>query len=238
MKESFHAAILKICADTENGSSVLLHNYLDTLKEFSPSTEDLKWSAEEIRKISREMIILHHIADWAQSLSGKDIRKSIVKYEKKWSRLADVHFINLLRHQQKRNIRVLIHSASGSVFKLLIKMREEGMVVKVYQTESEPEGEGIIQFNSLKEEGFGVELVYESSIPRYLEQADYVLLGMDSYDDYFFVNKKGSLEICDQAKIYNTPVFLLYDSRKYISKCYVERSAFEVVPFTPIVTMI
>lgn len=89
--------------------------------------------------------------------------------------------------------RVLVHSYSTSVNKIILKAFEQGKVKEVIATESRPGSEGFLTAEYLDSRGIPVTLIVDSAVNYVMDRVDVVLLGSEAITaNGALVNKVGS----------------------------------------------
>ena len=111
---------------------------------------------------------------------------------------------------------IVCHSQSATVLNILKYLKEEKEDFKVIQTVSYPACEGELMARKLAEAGIEVELIADSGMASAIRDADAALIGADSINQEFLINKQGTLGLCLAARAYGKPVYALADSEKVI----------------------
>ena len=128
------------------------------------------------------------------------------------SRLAE----KLIRQYDLHNKSVLLLSNSSTITGVLKKLFYEGIQFSIFQCESRPVQEGIIQARQLAESGIQVRIIADMAASVVINKVDLLILGADSYNKDWFVNKIGSFPLALLCRQYNKPVYILADSRKQV----------------------
>ncbi len=112
--------------------------------------------------------------------------------------------------------RVLVHSYSTSVLKILKKAADRNRVKEVYATESRPGGEGILMAKKISELGIQVNLIVDSAANYFMDKIDLVLLGAEAITaNGALVNKVGSSLISLAAYHKRTRVLVAAGTYKF-----------------------
>ena len=215
------------------GSSELLHAILDFYRNASGiGAADLKWSVTALGEIDHSMVIVHHFLQCLTGVTPKQLPGTITQYESQWANSEYKVAEAFLQQFPIAGHNIITHSKSGTIMSLLGVAHLNGAKFEVIQTESDPGGEGVIQFNQLEELDIKTTLVQDEQIDVVVPQADMCVLGMDQYEEGTFINKVGSLHLSRVAVESGVPVYVLGDSRKKVDRLYLGSELFEVISFT------
>ncbi|WP_166263479.1 hypothetical protein [Marinobacter caseinilyticus] len=239
--DTFEEAIDAIVNDRQHGSSILADRICAEFKRLrgnKQSLQKLSWAFARLRTIDRSMVVVYHLLDALEPYIGDHFFTWLEAYEARWLGLDEVIAKRLIRRKDWRNKRILTHSHSGVVIRVVAWVAHRMPGLEIWQTRSEPEGEGALQFQALRDAGIATRLVEDADLPRVASKLDAAWLGMDQYNDRHFVNKRGSRGIVATMTALGKPVFVLGDSRKRLPKLRYSGDVFEEVRFTEGVTLI
>lgn len=124
-------------------------------------------------------------------------------------------FINIRDHLQGKKV-LVCHSQSATVHSILKYLRQERDDFRVIQSVSYPASEGEMMARKLVQESIEVELIADSGLAGAIRDGDAVLIGADSINQKFLLNKQGTLGLCLAAKVYNKPVYAVADAEKIV----------------------
>jgi hypothetical protein len=214
----FKAKILSIIKDQSHGSSRLHDDIIDAFLFFKYSETEMNWALAGLLKIDNSFILPHYLLKNLQNVNRVvDLREFLIGYQKKWSSFPDLLFSRWVELQDLSNKTILTHSHSGVVIDLLVKARENSSFT-VIQTESLPGGEGEMAAKELTKNNIDTRLIKDTAIQNELKNIDLVLLGMDQFNEEYFVNKIGSEKLVTICKQLDIPVFVPMDPRKRVEQ--------------------
>ncbi|WP_404364184.1 hypothetical protein [Marinobacter sp.] len=231
---SFEEKIKQIAGDRQHGSSVLVDHIcqeLAALEQDSDYEKRLKWAFRELRKIDDSMAVVHHLLDSLEPCIGPDFPDELKAYESRWNNIHRDIARRLLEKQDFTGQTVLMHSHSGMLIGIAAEVSAKVEGLNVWQTRSEPGGEGESQYQELRSRGINAQLIEDDRLPDIVSRLDAAWLGVDQFSDEFFVNKVGSRRIVELMQSVEKPVFVLGDSRKKVSELDFSEEIFEKVPF-------
>ncbi|CAJ0575387.1 unnamed protein product, partial [Mesorhabditis spiculigera] len=117
---------------------------------------------------------------------------------------------------------VLVHSYSKVVLRVLAtaKMSNSiGSKFRVFVTESRPDFSGRRMYEELVRHGFDATLILDVSVGSLMSSVDVVLIGAEGVlETGGIINKMGTLNITDSAKVMNKPVYVVAESIKFVKK--------------------
>lgn len=216
-----------ILGDQLSGSVVLLNKLIDSLKDWSDKSEELRSTDPQeflemtthLQNQLSDFTVMSHFLNEvnAKIREGEDLMdlsQWCQHYQYEWSDVADRMAQNFLETIEMDKGTVLLHSNSGTIHSIFNQLKDKELEIDIIQTESRPNNEGVIQAETLSSLGYNVKLIPDAASHQIMEEVDMVLLGADSiYQDYF-VNKLGSYPIVSAAREYQIPVYVIADSRK------------------------
>lgn len=124
-------------------------------------------------------------------------------------------YLNIREYLQNYRVFVL-HSQSATVLNVVKNLSKEKTDLKIVQTVSYPACEGELMARKLVQAGIEVELIADSGLATAVKDADAVLIGADSINRKFLINKQGTLGLSVAAKHFGKPVYALAGSEKII----------------------
>jgi len=231
----FEQEIIDIVADRESGSSQLvarIQGALHYLESSPPDRRQLQWAFRKLRHIDHSMAVVHHLLNSLEPTIGPAFFESLRDYERRWADLPRRVAARLIEIRNWDNSHVLVHSRSGMLREAIGRVTEQYRRVTIWQTRSEPGGEGQVQYRELLEQGVAVHLVEDHQVAGLAASMDAAWLGVDQYNDKAFVNKRGSQHIVDAMSRVGSTTFVLGDPRKRVDTLNFSSILFEAVPFT------
>ena len=121
----------------------------------------------------------------------------------------------LSREDEARPLRLVTHSASGSV-QAVIRALAASDRVEVECSEGRPVLEGRDTATALADAGVTVRFWTDGALLSALDGADAVLLGADAVTPSWFINKTGSSGLAAAASLRGVPVFVLASRDKFV----------------------
>lgn len=238
---SFEEKIKQIAGDKQHGSSVLVDHIcqeLGALEQGSDYERRLKWAFRELRKIDDSMVVVHHLLDSLEPCIGPGFPEELKAYESRWKNIHRDIARRLLEKQDFTGQTVLMHSHSGMLIGIAAEVAAQVEHLHVWQTRSEPGREGESQYQELRSRGINAQLIEDDRLSDIISRLDAAWLGVDQFNDEFFVNKVGSRRIVELMQSVEKPVFVLGDSRKKVHQLEFSEEVFEKTPFGDNVFMI
>ena len=120
----------------------------------------------------------------------------------------------------KNNATIITHSYSSTVLDTFLYAKRCGKKFSVICTESRPIKEGINLARKLGRNKIKVKLLVDSAVFSLIQYADLILIGGDAVTDTGLINKIGTKAIAITAKHYNTPIYTLCSTIKFLPKNY------------------
>lgn len=152
-------------------------------------------SREHLRKLMEALLSYMHIA-----------------HEKVCSIAAESIMGNLMTISYSSVIECVLHKARDQVN-------------TIYVLESRPGGEGVLFAKSLRDKGFNVKLVFDSTLHYYMSKIDMVIVGADSVGrDACIINKVGTSLLALYAHEYGIEFYPIFESYKI----HPEKSCYEI----------
>lgn len=125
----------------------------------------------------------------------------------------------------------LLHSNSQTVVSAFRGLNSSTSKIKIYQTESVPGKEGLVQAELLKQIGFPVTLVEDDPSISILEQVDWLVSGADVVLSTEFINKVGTRLLASKMLALRKSFIVMADHRKFNStKPKLISPQFELIP--------
>jgi len=219
--------IEKVLNDRQSGSILVLNKLISRLESFSKRNfnskkkQELALYLDSLRTGFNDFpVVLHFLISQVQFLNNnkiQDLSKFLYQYKKRWRNTG----IQIAKKTKKLidlfGKTILLHSFSGTIMSIFESYPELAQSIRIIQTESRPNLEGRKQAAVLAKLGFKVLLIPDLGIGRHLKEVNLILLGADRICPEFFVNKNGTLVLSILAKENQIPLYVLTDSRKFIS---------------------
>lgn len=222
----------KLYNDNASGSVEILNKTIallcEELNKNRPSElNELRVKLNNIQTKHPHFLALRHfIKSFNNELEKLYIKKDniaeqlisfIENYKLKWDSVAEDIGKEILEKLDLDNKKILLHSNSMTVTEVMRYLKDKVRNLGIFQTASAPVNEGRIQAEKLAGVGYKVNYITEASVGKFMDQIDYVFLGADAIFPDKFLNKTGSLQMALTAKYYHKDVFVISDSRKYLS---------------------
>lgn len=237
----FEQQIIDIVADRESGSTQLvdrIQKAFHGLEDNHLDERQLRWAFGKLRHIDRSMVVVHHLLDTLELAIGPEFFGSLRAYERRWADLPRRVAVRLIERRNWHDRHVLVHSRSGMLLEAIRRVAEHCGGLNVWQTRSEPGGEGVAQYRELQGVGVTVQLVEDTQVEALTASMDAAWLGVDQYNEEVFVNKIGSKRLAEAMSHAGKTTFVLGDPRKRVGTPSFSTALFEAVPFTPEIDLI
>ncbi|WP_027330653.1 hypothetical protein [Marinimicrobium agarilyticum] len=231
----FEQEIASIVADRESGSSQLvarIQRALFGLESSQPDRQQLQWAFQQLRHVDQSMVVVHHLLEELEPSIGSGFFEALRDYERHWSDLPRRVAARLIEARNWDDSHVLVHSHSGMLLEAIRRVTERYRGLTIWQTRSDPGGEGLTQYRELQDQGVMVHMVEDSQVPELAASMSAAWLGVDQYNDRAFVNKLGSKRIAEEMSRAGNTTFVLGDPRKRVDTLDFSSTLFEAVPFT------
>lgn len=230
---NFEHRIQDIVRDREHGSSTLVNRIVQALRGESsprPDARQVRWALDELRRIDPSMVVVHHLLDTLGSDPGDDLTGRIDRYQRQWSDVDQRIAGHLLAHRDWAGARILTHSHSGMLLSIIRQAHRLYPSIRIFQTRSEPGGEGVLQHRALQKEGVACELLTDEEAAATAPSLDAGWFGVDQYSGEHFVNKLGTGVLTRALLSAHKPVYVLGDTRKRVEHPEYSETLFEAVP--------
>jgi len=122
----------------------------------------------------------------------------------------------------KTEMNIFTHCHSSTVISILIKAKKQGKKFTVFNTETRPLFQGRKTAKELAKAGIKVVHVSDSDTEFSLEKCDLFLFGADAYTGKGVINKIGTSQFCEIAKIKKIPCYSAGSLLKYQNKIALE----------------
>lgn len=233
----FHKKILDVVHDREHGSSELLSMVLSAIDEYGHKLTpiDVKWMLDQLEEMDKSMVVIQHFVNQCRLLEDRDFLEIFEHYRSEWHGVQEVLTNQFNEFFYLSGKSILTHSRSSSVFNVL---KSSNRIAQIYQTESHPGGEGVLQADQLSKVGAKVTMIKDDEVDNILSQVDLCLFGCDQFSQDGFVNKVGTKEIASVASNYNIPIVVLSDTRKETGQLSNIGVLFEKIPLTSNITLL
>lgn len=230
--KNFIKNINLILENNQLGSLGLINELIETCENFYETNQknDIQIinnivvdQMEKIAKSNVQMIAFYKLIHEIINTIHKDFSTSanILEYFSKYKHESNLYLEalsnNISAIVDAKTTRFLLHSSSSSIQHFFSKIANEGISVEIYQTISHPSKEGINQAKILANFGHKIKLIEDSAVGKFIDKIDFVLLGADAVLNELFINKIGTSCLCQASYKSKLPVFVVADTRKYIS---------------------
>jgi|GEM_PF-1013479 len=232
---TFKQQITDIVADRESGSSQLVARIQDAfhgIENNAPDIEQLRWAFRQLRQIDRSMAVVHHLLNTLEPALGPTFFRSLNDYQQHWADLPRRVAAQLIQARNWRDSNILVHSRSGMLQETVTRINAHYGGLIIWQTRSEPGGEGVAQHQDLQRLNVAAHLVEDDQVAQLAASMDAAWLGVDQYNDDRFVNKVGSKQITNAMGRAGKTTFVLGDPRKRVDALNFSTTLFETVPFS------
>lgn len=218
----FRSEINQIKKNRVDGSLQILNTTIDVIVNYLStdvfSEITLINQLDDLSKTFPDFAILNHFVSGINKAGNtkKELLDFISDYKSKWANVdQDIsnHFLNRIKVD---DLAILLHSNSRTIHALFEEIARRNLSVNVFQTESLPGGEGILQADYLRKLGFKVFMIKDDDVINQIRKLDMFLIGADRIEPENVINKVGSLTIALLFTEKGKPVYVLADSRKII----------------------
>ncbi|MGM0569247.1 hypothetical protein [Marinobacter sp.] len=230
---TFENRIHEIINDREHGSSTLVKMIVAALRGnhgLQPDRQQVAWALQTLRQVDESMVVVHHLLDELEARGEQSLHAALERYERRWRNIDRQLAGHLLRFRQWDDGRVLTHSHSGMLLAVIRRLHERSPSLEVWQTRSEPGGEGRLQHRALQKAGIRCHLVADKQALALAPDMDGALFGVDQYNDQAMVNKRGTGALTDAMLSAGKPVFVIGDTRKRVDRLTWSSDLFECIP--------
>lgn len=201
----------------KSAANAITQKYFDLLKQ-KKENDLIKYIniLEETR--STEPCMRNTLHFFYESVKKKPAKKVLNEIETHFKN-SDKNIEKYTAEKIRNNSIIYTHCHSGSVVRSIISARNSGKKITVHNTETRPLFQGRITAVDLAKKGIKVVHFVDSGMRLAIKDADIILLGADAVTTEGFVyNKIGSEIVCEQAKVYDVPVYICTNSWKFDPK--------------------
>jgi len=223
---SFKQKCDAILRDHSSGSTEILYKTIDALQAGlnDMSETGMKYILQHLNRLFFKhtgFAVLYHFINAfflqvEKGVSKETLLKFTTDYLNQWKGAATQINSHFTKQIKVRSTCILVHSNSFSIHQLVQGFKQKGIAARFIQTMSEPGGEGKLQASKIKNSGFGVELIQDTDLGNFINEADMAILGADVVTKNDFINKTGTHDICKMMNSISKPVYVICDSRKII----------------------
>ncbi len=115
------------------------------------------------------------------------------------------------------NYRVLIsHSHSSTVLAVLTELAQKKQDLRVIQSISSPNNEGLVMARMMADAGIDVDLIADTGLIEAVSKADAVVIGADVVGLDGVVNKSGTHGLALAAQRFGKPAYVVFDTNKLL----------------------
>jgi len=235
--DSFKAEMNSIRQNRKDGSLQILNDTIAVIMKYlaSPgfSETELVNQVTDLSKTFFDFAVLQHFISGInqEGNTKKDFLDYLSNYKLKWhdvDRSISNHFLSRI---EVNDSTILLHSNSRTIRTLFEEIARRNLSVNVFQTESLPGGEGVLQAEFIRKPGITVLGIKDDDVIDHLSNLDMFLIGADRIEQENVINKVGSLAITKAFYKAGKPVYVLADSRKISEdEIPVKSGLFEKVP--------
>ncbi|MEM0272038.1 MAG: hypothetical protein QW514_05810 [Thermoprotei archaeon] len=179
----------KILADRRSGSTTLAKRLLNTLIESKPKPEEAREAIQIMASASRDMLILHNVAEVCSKLIQHGLQPSDAAEK-------ILNNINTsIEHATNEGVKKLGDYSSFLTLSNSDQLLQLFMAIEpkvIYILESRPGGEGTILASKLKAYAKPVKVAPDLSSHILITRVECVVVGTDGVYDRGFVNKLGT----------------------------------------------
>ncbi len=228
--------------DHQSGSSRILEQVIWACEKLIESNPDksslgleLLHELENIQYHHPDLVIIRHFSNELEKKNKvKDtgngsLLQWIEDYKSEWRHVNSRIARNFLEIIDLPEFRVLLHSHSGTLIEFGRELIKKDLPIKIYQTLSEPGGEGLVQAAELKNLGIDPIVINDDEIEKVIDDVNLVLFGADQISKNAWINKVGTLNISSHANKHGVQVWVLCDSRKIVNRVEKSREIFEEI---------
>ncbi len=215
-------------ADNLSGARELVFKAMDILKSKLKLIQDPNRNIKEvIFDLAKEIInsrpsmaplinTIGFVLKNSKNLTKRSITENLIQFEKTQidrNKSLEDNFFKFLSSNLKTHCSLMLISYSSTIINLLKKFNNFN--IELYILESRPLLEGRKTAEILSQY-FKTHLIIDAAIGKFIEQVDFVLIGVDSIlKDGSIVNKIGTFPLAVLANTRNKKVYAVCDSFKY-----------------------
>ena len=217
--------IFTIGCDRISGSLEILDEIIGVFEKYARESQQDTITNSDWEKIIRKageifksFPVVRHFVECIGQTDGTDrvlLLEVIESYRSDWDRVDQNIADRAASILDVKSKTLLVHSHSRTLKTFFEFLAESQIYVPVFQTESRPLMEGRIQARILDRLGHRVTLITDAQAASAFRGADLVLSGADAVYKDGFVNKVGTMNLAILAHHFSTPLYVLFDSRKF-----------------------
>jgi translation initiation factor 2B subunit (eIF-2B alpha/beta/delta family) len=222
----------RILNDTTNGSTDIFIKFLEFIRKYPPSMDELLVYIDDLKKQYYEMLVIRNGADklWNHYRKFKNVQESARILQNEITSYNFQILKNLRNYVDRFHNKVCLTISNSLTLQFALQDLD---FKEIYIMRSEPGGEGLYLFDKIEnsllvEDERAVSLIRSGVV-------DIILMGCDAFiPENMFINKVGSAKICNAATEIGIPVYILTNSLKETEKLpEIKSQLFEEIPITP-----
>ncbi len=226
--EDIKTQIASLKADSTSGAKEFIDKAINVIKNqislIKNSEGDIK---SQLLALSKELInarpsmaplintvgfLLHNLSEFNKVELEKQIFALYIE-RLKINKEISVHFQNFMDSMQKSNPRIMLLSYSSTIIELIQNLHDIKPIFYILEARPLLEGHKAAEILSIK---FDTTLIVDAAMGRYINDIDFVLIGIDSIlRDGSIINKIGTSPLAYVAKEYNKKIYAVGDRFKY-----------------------
>ncbi len=205
----------KILKDFKSGSEELLLTFLKGVltSRKKIEKEELLKAISKIIETHPSMAVFYKLIEETVKIEEENLKDFLInltrKVEETPKKIATKVY-PLLKDKKK----VLTHSRSSTVIKVLRELKKKEVNFKVYCTESRPGEEGRITFKELKKIGFDTEIIPDLYVTKLIPEIEAIIFGADAVYEEKIINKVGTYSLTLIGNHFKIPNFCLTSTLK------------------------
>jgi len=218
--------IQEISEDHTSGSLELLSHICKAFETFFQETkksvidpENWEHSLRQYSELFQPFPVVQHFFSFMSSTGTHDLKRlesRFHEYQSHWAHVDQKIAEHAYKSIDPKWEKFLVHSHSLTVKTFFKWLADRSEIVTIFQTESRPLYEGREQAKWLDRMGHQIILITEAQSANAVFDVDVIISGADRVYKDGFINKVGTLNLAILAQYYKTPLWILYDGRKWI----------------------
>jgi translation initiation factor 2B subunit (eIF-2B alpha/beta/delta family) len=216
MIDEFDQVLLEIDNDKISGSAALADKLISLLIRLNLSANEKILAIKQIEELAKRkpfFATLSHLSETLKNATA-DWQKILTVYKRKYDLVPQAVAIKLAPLLSNVNT-ILLHSRSQTILSVFERLPMHDTKPKIFQTQSLPAKEGIIQAAELHDLDFNVELLQDDPGQSILQEVDLFITGADFISGDHIINKYGTKRIAEKLAQLGKPYYVLADSRKF-----------------------
>ncbi|RLG79808.1 MAG: hypothetical protein DRO40_12190 [Thermoprotei archaeon] len=223
--ENWRSIISEVAKEKVRGASWCARRIAEAFIALSNSVEyneDVLCEAIDLAlKANPSMASIYNVVTIARKARNREHLMKLMKALLKYMRTAHEKVCSIAAESIMGNLMTISYS---SVIECVLHKAKD-KVDTVYVLESRPGGEGVLFAKALKDKGFNVKLVFDSTLHYYMSKTDIVIVGADSVGkDACIINKVGTSLLALYAREYGIEFYPVFESYKI----HPEKSCYEI----------